>query len=190
MPESGAPDSFVEFFRAEFTRVVGFMMQGGASQADAEDAAQEAFVKARCHWATIDSPRAWVRQVAWHAHLKCLNRMKREQELAPGAEWTSGAKAVNSDKLEEKATVLRLIAALPPRQRQVMAWHFDDYSHADIARFTGLTLEAVAANLYQARKALKRMLRAELENGDEVRAEEEHDDGNNQGEGRGECGGT
>jgi DNA-directed RNA polymerase specialized sigma24 family protein len=56
-------------------------------------------------------------------------------------------------------------SSLPPRQRQVLAWHYDGYSNIEIAKILGLTDKAVAANLYQARQALKRLLAGSGEDG-------------------------
>lgn len=155
MPDNGTPGSFSEFYRAEFSKVVAFMVMSGAGDADARDAAQEAFVAALRCWKTIASPGAWVRKTAWRAHLKRQLRVAGEVERAARADWAPRPDFDRLDIPEEEKRVLRLIAKLPPRQRQVMAWHFDGYSDDEIARFTGLRNDAVAASRYQARQKLK-----------------------------------
>ncbi|MEN3308920.1 MAG: hypothetical protein V7603_5122 [Micromonosporaceae bacterium] len=51
--------------------------------------------------------------------------------------------------------LLRLVADLPPRQRQIIALVADGYSQAEVAEALGLTPSAVRANLYKARRNLK-----------------------------------
>lgn len=61
----------------------------------------------------------------------------------------------------EIEVVLRLLRALPPVQRLVMAWEFDGYKAADIARITGMKDITVRSNLRHAHAQLKRLLEAE-----------------------------
>ncbi|MEV6395886.1 sigma-70 family RNA polymerase sigma factor [Streptomyces sp. NPDC051907] len=50
------------------------------------------------------------------------------------------------------------LGMLPPRQRQVMAWHLDGFSHSEISDELGTTVEAVRQNYARARASLKRSL--------------------------------
>ena len=54
--------------------------------------------------------------------------------------------------------MLAALAALPPKQREVMAWCIDGYSPAEIAGELGADPAAVRQNLAKARKNLKQML--------------------------------
>lgn len=54
--------------------------------------------------------------------------------------------------------LITALAALPPRQRQVMAWTFASFTPEEIATELQLTSEGVRANLRLARRALARRL--------------------------------
>jgi hypothetical protein len=59
-----AEAEFVTFYRAEMLAVIRHVMNHGASEQEAVDATQTAFVQAYQVWETIGHPRAWVRTVA------------------------------------------------------------------------------------------------------------------------------
>jgi RNA polymerase sigma-70 factor, ECF subfamily len=64
MPED---DAFARFYAASYPRLVGQVFAVSGDLADAEDAVQEAFVRAAARWGQVcryDQPEAWVRRVA------------------------------------------------------------------------------------------------------------------------------
>lgn len=66
--------------------------------------------------------------------------------------------ATNVEAWEQRHEILRLLAGLPPRQRQVLAWTLDGYTPAEIAEVLAITPEAVRASLMKARRALAEYL--------------------------------
>lgn len=165
MTNGGAPDSFGDFYAAEFNGLLRFMFKHGADWHDAFDACQDAFLEALPRWQAIDNPRAWVRTTAYRAYLKRRARFAEDERRMSRADWAPRPAFDKLEIPEEEARVLRLFASLPPRQRQVLAWHYDGYSNIEIAKILGLTDKAVAANLYQARQGLKRLLSENGEDG-------------------------
>jgi RNA polymerase sigma-70 factor, ECF subfamily len=64
-----SPEEFTEFYAASFQRIVGQLYAMTGDRAEAQDAVQEAFVRARSQRGRLDrhaSPEAWVRVTAWH----------------------------------------------------------------------------------------------------------------------------
>ena len=51
-----------------------------------------------------------------------------------------------------------VIAGLPPKQRQVMAWHWDGFSDEEIAAELGDSADAVRKNRSRAMSKLRRSL--------------------------------
>jgi RNA polymerase sigma-70 factor (ECF subfamily) len=155
---SGEPDSFGEFYAREILRLLQFMRKQGASWDDAWDASQEAFTEALRRWRTIENPRAWVRTTATRAYIRQQARGQEDEERVARADWTPRPPFDKLEISEQESLILKIIASLPPRQRQVMAWHYDGYSNIEIAEILGLSADAVGASLYQARQQLKRQL--------------------------------
>ena len=61
------PERFEQFYEHEYHRVVGFAYALAGSWEAAEDATQEAFLRAHRDWGRVghyDQPGAWVRRVA------------------------------------------------------------------------------------------------------------------------------
>ncbi|MFJ2736037.1 RNA polymerase sigma factor [Streptomyces sp. NPDC087317] len=59
---------------------------------------------------------------------------------------------------EEEARVYAALAALPPLQRAVLAWHLDGFATSEIGDALDMTHEAVRQNLSRGRARLKTIL--------------------------------
>jgi RNA polymerase sigma factor (sigma-70 family) len=148
---------FAEFFRAEHRKLIRFLMAIGAGGDEAAEIAQVTFFKAFEGWDGIRAPRAWVRRVAVNELTAARQAARREtpQATLPDApEPVSTALAV--ELTEEARQVLAALRALPPRQRQVMAWIIDGFGAAEIARELGVSPESVRQSHAKARKNLGR----------------------------------
>ena len=126
-------------------------MCGNAS--DAEDAAQEAFVRAYARWRRLEKEEwagAWVTTTA----LNVLRRRARRREPIPPETQTAPGppNALRVDLLDA-------MRSLPPRQRQAAAlFYVADLPVAVVARSMGLSEGAVKAHLSRARDALRARL--------------------------------
>lgn len=69
-------NEFDTFYRETAPSLVMFLMKLGAGRQEAEDAAQEAMLRAYRAWLTIEYPHAWVRVVAWRIHVSSTARTK------------------------------------------------------------------------------------------------------------------
>lgn len=153
MTDSG----FVSFFRERFGRTVVLLITMGASRADAEDAAQEAMVLAWQKWESIDKPAAWVRTVAVRAYWRLVSTQPQTVSLEePVPESIAGSGL--SIFTEEQQHVLRLLRALPPKQRTVVALAYDGSTCQEIAMLLGISEATVRSHLRHARENLKGMM--------------------------------
>lgn len=154
-------EDFSDFYRKSIAKLVAFLVWQGARPVDAADAAQEAMIKAHRHWATIHDPRAWVRRVASRE----WGRIAHAVEAPAEVEFANSALLrpdSDIEAVEQRHHVLRLLANLPPRQRQVLAWTLDGYTPTEIAGELDITPEAVRTALFRARRALSGQLKPEI----------------------------
>ena len=133
--------------------------------ADAEDAAQEAFLTA---WRALPVLRDAALFSAWFKRIlasKC-NRVRRSKK--PAVSTLDPAETLSSPDFEEllnKREACRLVKdaleALPENQRLVVTlFYFGGEDHAAIARFLGLPRSTIVKRLFAARKKLAAMLEA------------------------------
>lgn len=153
----GIDEAFSDFYREFITRLVAFLVWQGARLPGAADIAQDTMIKTYQRWSTIDQPEAWARRVASREFVRRFARV-REDPCSDPPECPLLPAVTNVEAWEQQHEVLRLLARLPQRQRQVMAWTLDGYAPAEIAVELRITAEAVRASLMQARRALAEYL--------------------------------
>ncbi len=151
-------DSFDGFYAETYPLVVGqaYLLVGDLGEA--QDVAQEAFVRALARWRivrTLDDPVGWVRRVAinlaisrWRRHRNALTawrqRADRETSAGPGP---------------DRVAVIDALRGLPRRQRAVLVLHhMNDLSVADVARELGVPEGTVKSDLSRGRAQLARAL--------------------------------
>lgn len=147
------PQDFPDVYRREMPLLTRFVMKHGASAQEAADAAQEAFTAAYAQWDSIRFPARWLRTVATRAYFRAKLREDLPGDLPEGR--NASHLPTDIQLSEQEREVYAALAELPPRQRQVMAWHYDRYTGAEIADELGITEEAVRQNLHRARATLK-----------------------------------
>ncbi|MEU8104489.1 sigma-70 family RNA polymerase sigma factor [Nonomuraea muscovyensis] len=149
-----------DFYRKERSALVAFLINQGANPQEAIDAVQTAFMAVLPpKWQKISEPRAYLRITALREYYRSAPHAAMTVELAEDDEpLTSLGKAPPLDTVEEDESRRRVISALarlPLKQRQVMAWHIDGYSHAEIAQHLRIPVAAVRKNFSRAKAALQ-----------------------------------
>jgi RNA polymerase sigma factor (sigma-70 family) len=149
---------FAEFFRAEHKKLIRFMVAIGVGGDEAAEIAQVTFVKAFEGWDVIRAPRAWIRRVAINELTAARQVVRRETPQATLPDAPSPVSTALAVELTEEARqVLAALQALPPRQRQVMAWIIDGFAATEIASELGVSPESVRQSHAKARKNLARI---------------------------------
>lgn len=150
---------FSSFYRDVIRQLTGFLINHGASLPVAADIAQDTMIKAYSRWSEIRQPRAWVHTVASRALLRKLTNAREDpvEELPEPTRLVAHTDPVT--QWEAHYDTLRMLDALPPRQRQVLAWTLNGFSPAEIAEHLELTPEAVRASLMKARRTAAARLR-------------------------------
>jgi len=131
---------------------------------DAEDAAQESFLRAYRYLKRYDPTRSfatWLLSIASHY---CIDRLRKRRLASVSmdalpAEIIPDRNAPNPEKeirMEEKEILIqKILSDLQPTDRAAIIlryWH--DYSEVEISDSLGLTVSAVKSRLYRSRQAL------------------------------------
>ncbi|NTW11748.1 MAG: sigma-70 family RNA polymerase sigma factor [Anaerolineales bacterium] len=135
------------------------------NRSDAEDLAQETFIRALDRLHTFDLKREfspWIRRIA--ANL-CLNHLESHKPAFPldeerDEDRTPGPREQVEDK-ERSRQIRAALASLPPHYRVVVELrHYQDLSYDEIAGELDIPLSDVKSHLFRARKLLVEKLHA------------------------------
>lgn len=154
--ESG---TFDDFFGRHFGQLRRLALQLGAdSEAQANDAAQDAMLQLYKRWPPHTNPLAWAKKATINCLINVKKRERRRDELhrkdSPCDGIDIGTADLSFNMWEDAQWVKEMLNALPESQRAIMALVVDDYAPADIAVMLGKTPGAVRANLFKARQSL------------------------------------
>jgi RNA polymerase sigma-70 factor (ECF subfamily) len=127
----------------------------------ADEAAQEAFVRAYCALGSFRGEASfgtWLRQIALNAVRSTGRRRKREIEpLVADSPDPAGAHAPADPILRKRLDLA--IASLPERQRLALLLKVrDERTHAEVAELLRCTIGTVKANLFHALRRLRRLM--------------------------------
>lgn len=170
---------FEGWYQRTRDEVVASVARAVADFDHAEDAVDEAFLRALERWdrvATLRSPNGWVYTVALNAARRTFRR--RSTETRAVARRVRDERApVPSDGLDD------LLHSLPSRQAEaVRLRHVEGLTEHEIAHRMGVTRSTVSSALRAAHRTLAHRLRTETPNGEEMklqlaRVRGGHDDG-------------
>ncbi len=123
-------------------------------RAEAEDAAQDAFLRAFRSLGQLRDPAAfapWLLQAVVNVARRLASRRARRPAV--------GLEAELPDRREAHPEVLDAIAALSEGQQQVLHLHYSQgWSCEEIARHLGLRVGSVTSRLTRARQMLRKLL--------------------------------
>ncbi|MGN6577543.1 MAG: RNA polymerase sigma factor [Nocardioides sp.] len=155
-------ESFSWFFAAEYPAVVRSLCQLVGRQ-DAEDIAQEAFVRLHQRWAKIsryERPDAWVRRVGINLAITHARRERRRGERETRAAWLTPVTRVAP---EADPRVVAAMRTLSPRdQALVVLFYFEDRPLAEAAEILDISVGAAKVALHRARSRLALLLQEEV----------------------------
>jgi DNA-directed RNA polymerase specialized sigma24 family protein len=157
-------ESFAWFFTTEYPSVVRSLCHL-VRREDAEDLAQEAFVRLHGRWAKVsryDRPDAWVRRVAVNLAITHARREgRRRPREAASSDWRPAGGVVAGPG--PGTDVVDAVASLPTRDRAlVVLYYFEDRPLADVADILELSPGAAKVALHRARNRLARLLAEEV----------------------------
>jgi RNA polymerase sigma-70 factor (ECF subfamily) len=153
---------FQEFYEASYGRVVATVAALIGDRHEAEDIAQEAFARAYIKWSSLggyDHPLAWVRKVALRIAIDDRRRRGRLNGLVAKLSVQRQAPSPEPGQDVSFTPLGSALAALPPREREVMVLHYlADMPVDAIARERGLPVGTVKTRLAAGRQRLEQEL--------------------------------
>lgn len=169
------PTDFTTFMRNYQNMVYSTAVRLIGNETQAEDIAQEVFLKAHQHWDNLKgSPTAggWLKTVATNLSINHVQRYKKrwsffsdlvhkddegaEKEVEFAAPDTFFA---GMESGERREWIERALEKLPEHQRvPLVLFHFEDMPYEDIARKLGVSLSKVKTDILRAREALAKVL--------------------------------
>lgn len=177
--QRGDEMAFAELVRRHQTAVYNVAYRLFGRRQDAEDAAQEAFLRGYQALDRFDVSRPfapWMKRIT--ANL-CLNWLESERvrpqvtatdmaaaDEAPGGLDGWAQQTATPEQLmvhqEQTARLRQAILQLPPTYRAVIEYrHFQEMSYDEIAELLARPLSSIKSDLFRARKMLAEMLAAD-----------------------------
>jgi RNA polymerase sigma-70 factor (ECF subfamily) len=172
------PAEFTTFMRAYQDMVYTTAARLLGNETEAEDIAQEVFIKAYERWDNLrTSPSAggWLKTVATNMSINHLQRYRKRWrffseitrpgddhggEDQPAVEFAAPDQFFSGmDQTERRTWVEQALEALPEHQRvPLILYHFDDLPYDEIAARLGVSLAKVKTDILRGRATLARLL--------------------------------
>jgi RNA polymerase sigma-70 factor (ECF subfamily) len=167
----GDHDAFGRLVHAYQTQVYNLAYRMLGNRSEAEEAVQEAFIRAYTHLGRYDEERSfrtWLLSIASHY---CIDRLRRrritwlplEDELASDGQFALAGNSPNpasvAARREQEEEIRCMLANLSPTDRAAITlcyWY--DCSYEEIAETLNLTVSAVKSRLFRARRAMAKMI--------------------------------
>jgi RNA polymerase sigma-70 factor (ECF subfamily) len=170
--------AFEDFVRGQQERTLRLCAGMLSDPAEAQDAAQEIFVKAYRAWDTFrgESSRAtWLYRIAVRHCVDRLRGRARFREIftgssdAPGlseGDYAAYASSADSTEAESRIAAREILQALPEDDRAILILReVEGFSYAEIGRVLDKSVEAVRSKLARSRQALARVWERRLREG-------------------------
>ena len=151
-------DEVGEFYAYAAKPLIGLLTALGGNRADAEEVAQDSFVRLLEHWPKIreyDNPEAWLRTVA----VRTMISRHRRREVARRALRSLAANDHPTPNTEGQLDVAEALSQLPITHRAViLLHHVDDLPVDEVASRLRIPVGTVKSRLSRARAALAPLL--------------------------------
>ena len=161
----GANDAFGELVSRYQTGVFNVCYRLLHERVEAEDLAQETFMRAYDRLHTFDIEREfgpWIRRIAANLCLNQLESQKASVELDEERDADETQRPEATAEIRERSTQIReALGSLPPHYRVVIELrHYQEMSYEEIAAELNIPLSDVKSHLFRARKILAEKLHA------------------------------
>ena len=157
--------AFINAYRGP---LIGLIASWGAPWIDAAEIAQDSFAEAwlkrdycRGDWNDPEAFGRWLRGIAYNKYRNWLrsHRRRNARIVTMDADDLPHTAAVSPSDGKQLEPLRRAINRLPAKQKEVVLMHYlEETSVKEIAALLSVSAKTVDGRLYQARRALYRML--------------------------------
>jgi len=169
----GKESAFAKLLKKYRRQVYSLALRMLGQEEDAEDTAQEAFMRAFQSLESCDRSRPFLRWIYKITYNLCVDRYRRKRPFAISLDQTIGEEETQIElvdgspspeelvgRREEQRMLTELLHSLPSRYRVVVVLrHQEDLSYEAIAEILGLPLGTVKARMHRAHNMLRKKLR-------------------------------
>jgi RNA polymerase sigma-70 factor, ECF subfamily len=168
--EPSSSSEFTTFMRAYQDMVFSTAVRLAGNDAQAEDIAQEVFIKAYEHFGQLRANPAaggWLKTVATNLSLNYLTRYRKRwrlfsEESSLPEPCIADAAVADLGAHQRQALIDEALRRLPPHQRvPLVLYHFEDFSYQEIAQRLRVSLAKIKTDIARARAALLPMLKSQ-----------------------------
>lgn len=164
---SGEREAFAELVQRYQQPLFGFLGRMGLTQSQAEDLAQETFLRAWSHLQQFDPARAqfstWLHTIARNLAFTFLTSRQEQAGIPDDVLANVACEHPNPmqqlQAKQEREQLQHALRRLPLADRSALALAYvHGISLTDIARIEGVSLAAIKTRLHRARRTLRSML--------------------------------
>jgi RNA polymerase sigma-70 factor (ECF subfamily) len=169
---AGGRDAFAELVQRHHRVVYGVALRMLGSRDEADDAAQEAFVRAYLRLATFRGDcemRIWLVRIITRLCLDLLRSRRRRPEVLLDDQPSEPAHPGWEASVAERHRMARAIVDLPPHYKAaIILRHLQHMSYSDMAATLDIPVATVKTHLLRARRMLRHRLGSASAEGEEV----------------------
>ena len=164
MFQSGDGRAFEDLYRRYFQRIYRYCLKRVGDPHEAEELAQEAFVRAYSAMPTLRGERRFYPWLSVIAGRLCVDTHRRRGRTSPVAQVELGVVDGGQDDVLAKVDhdlLAQALERMAPRHRDVLRLREEEgWSYDRIAKHLGVGIGTVEALLFRARRALRREFHA------------------------------
>ncbi len=163
--QKGDMEAFEGLYRTLERPLIRYLWTFVRNQAAAEDLLQETFLQLHRARQTYTPPRPvrpWIYAITRHVALMHLRAMKRRKEVLPEEDLPEVAVMPEMEQLADRATVQRLLGALPRSAREVLILHhLLGLSFDEVGQVLGIAGGTAKVRAHRAIKRIRESLTGE-----------------------------
>ncbi len=161
--KAGVEKEFVRFWEQTWDKVKAYMVCAGSNRSDADDLAQECYLRALRNWERFDgtgSRRGWLFAIARNTRADWFRKQFRETRVSDAADKPEAGAVSPASGVDDIEMIWRTVEGLEAEYREVIHLRFAaDLSYAEIAEMLNVPIGTVRSRLHRGLKAVRERIK-------------------------------